>query len=799
MRYIQSTGSQYGYPSHDIDPQKKNAEWCMMYAKAAYNDWSFSYPKGVFANNNGDYEKFRMYGLGKQPVTPYKKWLGVDEATNNTWMSIDWSVRAIVSPFRDKAISRLMEQSYGVVATPIDMLAKADLDNFYAQMKAKLAVRQLIQQQNPEMANHPMIALQTGDPMDIEELEMRVELGEQFNRSKDAELAIALGLYENNYTHVRRTFYEDLFDFGVAGYKEWLGDDNKAKFRKCNLEAVVTSFCKQADFSDMIHAGEVIDVSLVELATLTDKEGNRLFTEQQLQEFAGTLCGKFGNPSMLGKGTSFFKPYDKFKCKVLDIEFYSYDEHVWRNGVDENGNADYRKAEWGRGRKSNKYDRKRFQMVYKVKWLVGTDYCYDWGIRENEKRSPDVRKKAKTSLSFKFYAYNFYEMRAQGFMERLIPYLDDYQLTILKIQNFKNRAVPSGWWIDLDALENVALNKGGKNMEPKELLQMFFETGVLVGRSIMPDGTPMPNNWKPVIPIENTAASELAMFYQDLIVTIQAIERITGYNDVTSGNPNPKLLNAGYEMSEMSTNHALFPMKFAEKWLTERLSEDVLVRMSQGVKRGDVEGYAPYQGALNSNMLTFIKLSPTLAIREYGVMLQEKTTEQERIWIMQQIQQDIANGFLDTTDAIFIINTHNAKQAMMILAYKIKKAKQAQEASKMQAIQIQTEGNMQVAQATEQAKMQTLQMQYMFELEKEKLRVMGEVEKKRMEVESQERIAMMNNTTKLQVSENEGESKVAASLIQGDAKETATVLQGEYNKAKQEIANKKPVPKSSSK
>src|SRR6185436_8233259 len=126
-------------------------------------------------------------------------------------------------------------------------------------------------------------------------------------------------------------------------------------------------------------------------------------------------------------------------------------------------------------------------------------------------------------------------MKAQGTMERLIPYLDDYQLTMLKIQNFKNRAVPSGWWIDLDALENVALNKGGKNMEPKELLQMFFETGVLVGRSKDAAGNPMGPNWKPVIPIENTAASELAMFYNDIITTIQSIERITGYNEATMG------------------------------------------------------------------------------------------------------------------------------------------------------------------------------------------------------------------------------------------------------------------------
>jgi hypothetical protein len=88
--------------------------------------------------------------------------------------------------------------------------------------------------------------------------------------------------------------------------------------------------------------------------------------------------------------------------------------------------------------------------------------CYD------QKRSNDIKKKAKTKLSYTFYAYNFYQMKAQGIMERLIPYLDDYQLTMLKIQNFKNRAVPSGWWIDLAALEKIAMTKGGQDMQPQE-------------------------------------------------------------------------------------------------------------------------------------------------------------------------------------------------------------------------------------------------------------------------------------------------------------------------------------------
>jgi hypothetical protein len=328
MRYEQiSAGRSYPYPNHDIDPSKKGKEFCQQYAKAAYHDWNFSYAKGIFSNNGGDYQKYKLYATGKQPNTQYKKWLGVDTATDQTWMNIDWSIRPIVSTYRDKAISRLMKQDHRIIATAIDALAKSEMEGWYNEMKAKLAVRKLMQQQNPEMANHSMLQLQSGDPYDLEELEMRMNMGEQFNRSMDAEMAIELGFYENKIKQFRKSMYEDAFDLGVMGYKEWLGEDNKAKFRKVDPECIITSFCKSADFSDMIHAGEVIDVSLIDLALITDDAGNKVFTEDELKEFAGTLAGQFGNPQTIGHSYSFYKPYDKFKCKVLDIAFYSYVEH----------------------------------------------------------------------------------------------------------------------------------------------------------------------------------------------------------------------------------------------------------------------------------------------------------------------------------------------------------------------------------------------------------------------------------------------------------------------------------------
>lgn len=781
MRYVAyGVGTAYAYPSHNVAPDKKGRDWCMEYTKASYYDFTYAYPKGVFANNGGDYAKWRMYALGKQSISPYKKLMGVDAQTDNTWLTVNWDVRAVVSGYRDKAISRLMKEDYSIVATPVDSLSKTELDAYYAKIRSKLVMKEVLQQQKSELANHPLVQLQTNEPLDLEELEMRVQNGEQFNRSMDAEMAIELGFYENNYKSWRRACYEDLFDFGVAGYREWLGEDNKAKFRRVDPECVIMSYAKQSTFNDIVHAGEVIDVSLIDLALVKDEEGNPMFSEKELTDFAGSIAGKFGNPTQFGSNIGFFKPYDKFKCKVVDLEFYTYNEYSYNDAYDENGNSDFRKAEYGRGKNSQKYKRKKIQFVYKCKWIVGTDKCYDWGMCYDQKRSINDKKKAKTKLSFGFAAYNFYEMRAQGFMERLVPYIDDYQLTILRIQNWKNRCVPGGWWINLDNLENVALNKGGANMTPKELLQMYFETGILVGRSLDGAGNPLPGNIQPVIPIANSILQELAGLHQDLLTTVQAMEKMTGYNDITSGNPNPKTLVPGYELANQSTNDALYPMAFAEEVLSLSLAENVFCRMQQGIKKGKISGYVPYSGALGANTLRFIELNPDKMLRDMGIELQKRTSQAEREWVYSWVQQDIAAGLLSTSDALMVIETQNVKQSMAILGYRVSKAKKEQQANELQKIQLNNDGSTKAAQVAAQLTMQQKAQDYQHELDMKQLDVQKEIALMQMKLESQERVAMGQNEAKLGVADTTGTAKIISNEVTG-----------QHQQEKQRIANEK--------
>jgi hypothetical protein len=300
-----------------------------------------------------------------------------------------------------------------------------------------------------------------------------------------------------------------------------------------------------------------------------------------------------------------------------------------------------------------------------------------------------------------------------------------------------------------------------------------------LGRSDSDGGTPQSQNWRPVIPIENTAASELQMFYNDLIATISAIEKMTGYNDVTLGQASSKTLVPGYESGQQSTTEALYPMAFAEENISLRLAEAMLCRTQQGLKKGDITGYAP---ALNTNTLQFMQISPDIAFRDYGIELEKRSTTDQKAWLMQAMQMDIQNGLLNVGDAVLLVNTKNVKQAQMIWAYRVKREKERQAQQRMQEIQAQQQGNQQSAQIAQQAEVQRFQMQADLELRKEQMRIEAELEKERMRIESAERIAMAQNQTKLQIS-----SDVST------AKQNSSHIAGQSSIMKQQVANQKPI------
>lgn len=735
------------FPSHLIDPKEKGKDWILQYSKAAWNSWNNDNPREIFYNARYRYEVYKSYAMGNQSINKYKPLMGIDEESRETWLNIDWSVIPIVPKFRRIALGKLSKVDYNILATPVDSLANEENEDYFATTKAKILMREEAKKIDPSLLESPFLQLDPGEAKDLEELEMQMKYTHKHQMAIEAEQAIKLVLEQNQIDKLRESVKEDLFDYGVAGYKEFIDSNGAIKIRSINPRNIVINHCKNRDFSDASYVGEVIEMTISDLKQMAGDQ----FTDDQYEDIAKNVIGKYGNPREWPSTLSIYnKGYDTFNVRVLDIEFFSVNELVYEQRIDRRGNKIYARAKYDdRNKRKDKFERVAYKVVYKGRWIIDSNYIFDYGLCTNMKRAKSSLM--DTKLSFHLFAPEFWDMKAHGMMEQIIPIADAIQIAWYRLQNVINQSRPKGIMIEMGALEDIPLGKGGKQLTPMKVLDLYNKTGTLVYRKL--DNQGRATNYKPIEELENGLGRDAMSYWQLIQNHIQLLRDITGMNELTDGStPDPRTLTTVAKLAYEGTNNALYGIVNGDKKLLEALSNDIILRLQDVAEMGEVKGYIRSLGA---NTMKFFKMSPNVALYEFGIFLEDKPTDEQRALLMQQVQAGQAGGLLDIEDAIIIQNTDNLKVAQQLLAYKIRKRKEEEEEKAMRQQQMNAEVQMQSAQAAEQAKQQTLQVEgqvksqliqvekefdarlleikYQYELQLEQLRQTGKANTKEIE------------------------------------------------------------------
>lgn len=745
------------FPSHLLPASEKGYDWIMQFAKAAWHSWESDTPRSIFFHNRFNYEVYKQYSLGNQSIGKYRPLLGVDEQATETWLNVDWTVIPIVPKFRRIALGKLNKVDYNIVATPIDSLANEETNDYFAQAKAKLMIREEVAKMDPSLLDTPALRLDPKEAKDMEELEIQMGYTFKHQMAIEAEQGIKLILEQNEVEKMREKIRSDLFDFGVAGYKEYIDSNGAIKIRTINPRLLITSYCRKNDFSDADFVGEVLEMSISDLKQLA----GHCFTEEQYEQIAKNYLGLLGNPTDFAMSTSVYnRGYDKFKVRVLDLEFYSVNDMVYESRIDRRGNKIYAKAKQeDRNKKKEKFERVAYKVVYKCKWIMGTDMMFDYGLATNMKRAKSSLM--DTTLSYHLYAPEFWDMKAYGFMEQLIPIADAIQIAWYRLQNVINQARPKGIMIEMGALEDIPLGSSGKKLTPMKVLDLYNKTGTLVYRKA--DAQGRMTNYKPIEELENGLGRDIMSYWQIIQNNIQMIRDITGMNEFTDGStPDPRALTTVAKLASEGTNNSLSTIVQGEKKLLESVSNAIILRLQDVVAVSEVKGYIR---SLGSNTVNFIKTSSNLALYEFGIFLEDKPTDEQRLQLMQQVQAGQANGLLDIEDAVIIQNTDNLKVAQQLLAYKIKKRREQEEEKAIRMQQMNAETQQQSAIVAEQAKQQTLQVEGQVKAQIEQVKGQMNMELMKMKYEYELMLEEMRQTGKVVTKDLENKGKKSVTKI----------------------------------
>jgi len=264
--------------------------------------------------------------------------------------------------------------------------------------------------------------------------------------------------------------------------------------------------------------------------------------------------------------------------------------------------------------------------------------------------------------------------------------------------------VPDGVYLDADGLAEIDLGNG-TNYNPQEALNMFFQTGSVIGRSYNSDGDP--NAAK--VPITQISNSQGGGKMQGLISTynyyLQMIRDVTGLNEARDAStPDVRSLVGIQKLaaanSNVATRHILNSMLF----VTSEVCENLSLRIS------DILEYSPTKDAfiqaIGAHNVGTLQEMKDLYLYDFGIFLTLEPDEEEKQVLENNIQMALQQKLISLDDAIDLREIQHTKTANQLI--KVKKKKRALEEQKMaqENMEAQAQANAQAQQAAATAETQ---------------------------------------------------------------------------------------------
>jgi len=676
------------------DAEKATIEYGRKVAQAIETEWWRQGGNGTrFALSYNLFHQRRLYAKGEQPVQKYKDELSING--DLSYLNLDWKPVPIISKFVDIVVNGLSNKDYEIKAFAQDPIALKKRTDYATAILQDMAAKPYL---DSLQATLGVSEYQT-DPKQLPESKEELDLHMQLTYKQSIEIAeeevINTTLAKNRFDNIRKRFNEDLVTLGIGAVKTAWNKANGIKLDYVDPAYMIYSYTEDPNFEDIYYVGEVVGMTIPEIA----KRFPHL-TENQLTKIQETKG--YSSQAMYG-----WQTYDPNTIQVLFFEYKTYNTQVFKIKETEQGlqKALVKTDEFNPPENDN-FERveRKIEVLYQGCKIIGNNELVEWKLAENMSRP--YADTTRVEMSYTICAPRMYKGRIESLVSRITGFADMIQLTHLKLQQVIARMVPDGVFLDMDGLAEVDLGNG-TNYNPAEALNMYFQTGSIVGRSLTQEGDMNPGK----VPIQELQTSsgnaKIASLIQTYQYYLQMIRDVTGLNEARDGSmPDKDSLVGLQKMAASASNTATRHILTASLWLTLRTCENISLKVASSLQ------YPLTLNALKNSISTYnvgtLSEIQNLSLHDFGIFLELEPEEEEKAMLEQNIQMSLQQGGIDLEDAIDIRQVKNLKLANQMLKQKRKeKQKQAQEAQQQMAV------------AQEQAKAATAQAIAETELQKQ--------------------------------------------------------------------------------
>ena len=424
------------------------------------------------------------------------------------------------------------------------------------------------------------------------------------------------------------------------------------------------------------------------------------------------------------------------------------------------------------------------ECIYEGCMVLGTDIMLKWEKMKNMVR-PDSNAN-KVMHSYIVNVPRLYKGRIESLVRRMIKYADLIQLTHLKLQQTLQRMTPSGVYLDADGLAEIDLGNG-TSYNPQEALNMYFQTGSVIGRSMTVDGDP--NGGKiPIQELPGGGGGQVEILIAAYNQYLNMLRDVTGLNEARDGSdPDPYSLVGVQKLAAANSNTATRHILMAGMTMTQELSNGICTRIK------DVLEYHPqaeaFIGALGRFSVGSLRELENLHHHDFGIFLELSPDEEQKAMLEQNIQVALSKDQIWLEDAIDVREIKNLKLANQLLKYRRKKKIMMDQQIAEANIEKQAQANAEAATQAEQAKGQAEMMKT--EAKGKLAQIENELAIKKMEIEAMTKRELMKFEFDLnkQLKEMELDAQKEIMGVQTQANERMADKKVKGDQDKQKIAN----------
>ena len=686
------TNPNSAFPSQVVSEEEKNSlEYGRKVAEAIQGEWFRQGGEGNrFASSFNRYHSLRLYARGEQPVQKYKDELSING--DMSYMNLDWKPVAVVSKFVDIVANGISDKSYDIKAYAQDPSSMQKRTK-YAQGLLEDLVTKPFDDKVKQMFGIDLTNNKTEDlPQNEEELELHMQLSYKQSVEMAEEEVINNVLAKNKFNELKKRFNYDLTVIGVGAVKTNWNKANGITIEYVDPARVVYSYTEDPNFEDIYYVGEVRSMTIPEI-----KKQFPDISDEQLERIQQTPSNR--------SQTFGWQTYDPNTVQVLFFEYKTYNDQVFKiKQTDQGLLKALEKPSTFNPPINDGFERvsRTIEVLYKGAKVLGNNEMLQWELARNMTRP--TADTTKVEMSYTLCAPRMYLGKIDSLVSKITGFADMIQLTHLKLQQVMSRIVPDGVFLDMDGLAEVDLGNG-TNYNPAEALNMYFQTGSIVGRSLTQEGEL--NRGK--VPIQELSSSSGQAKIQSLIQTyqyyLQMIRDVTGLNEARDGSlPDKSTLVGLQKMAANASNVATKHIVQSSLYLTLKIAENIALKVADALQFPlTSESLVNSISTYNVSTLDQVK---RLNLHDFGIFLQLEPDDEEKAQLEANMQMALQQGSIDLEDVIDIRQIHNLKLANQMLKIKRKEKSKQDQAVQQSNIQAQADAQAGTAEKTAMAEVQ---------------------------------------------------------------------------------------------